>query len=191
MDTYNGTDLILMIETTSGSYKPIAEATGHTLAIDRENRETSSKSTGQSTGREYGRYSWNVSLDALLTFKTDVANFALLVSMAIAGTKIKVISVLLDYETAGKAPMSDTVAAVVRDATGDDNLDEDSVDVETTNDNFAMTSVFASMTPWAYYGVGCLSNVQKTATDGETVSFTAAIDGDNALVPVEPEAFAP
>lgn len=192
METYNGTYMVLLIETaTPTEYLPIAHATAHTVSIDRETRETSSKSTGVATGREYGRYAWSVSVDGNLSFLTGVENYAALMAKIINGTKVKVISVLLDWETAAKAPMSDTVAAIVRDATGDDALDLASTDVETTDDNFAHTAVQTTDTPIAYYGSGCLTNVSKTATDGETVTFTAGIDGDLDLVPLTIGAFAP
>ena len=190
MNTYNGTYLALLVETSSTNYKPLAHCTNHQVSTDRNLREVSSKSTGKWTNREYSRLDWNVSAEGLLTFHTDASNYAWLMSQIINGTKVKVISVLLDYETSGKAPLTDDTAIVVRDAAGDDAIDEDSTSIETTDDNFAMTSVFTDDTPMAYYGQGCLANVSKVVPDGETVTFNCSIESDGPLLPLTIGAFA-
>jgi len=189
MDTYNGTYLALLVETSSTNYKPLAHATNHQLAVDRANRDVSSKSTGKWTNREYARLDWNISAEGLMTFKTDASNLSWLLTQIINGTKVKVLSVLLDYQTAAKAPLSDTTAIVVRDATGDDAIDSASTSIETTDDNFAMTSVFTTDTPYAYYGEGVLANVSKVVPDGETVTFSCSIEADGALLPLTTAAF--
>jgi hypothetical protein len=190
MNTYNGTFLALLVETSSTNYKPLAHCTNHQLAVDRASREVSSKSTGKWTNREYVRIDWNISAEGMLTFHTDASNLSWLLTQLINGTKVKVISVLLDHVTSGKAPLTDDTAIVVRDAAGDDAIDEDSTTIETTADNFYMTSVFSDDTPYAYYGQGVLANVSKVVPDGETVTFNCTIEGDGALLPLAIGAFA-
>lgn len=191
MDTYNGTYLALLVETSSTNYKPLAHCTNHQMAVDRANRDVSSKSTGKWTDREYARLDWNVSAEGLLTFKTDVAQYSWLITQIINGTKVKIISVLLDYETSGKAPLADATAKIVRDASGDDAIDEASTQIEQEDDAFAMTSVFSDMTPYAYYGQGVLANVSKVVPDGETVTFNCSVEGDGPLLPLTVAAYAP
>lgn len=180
--SYDGKYFIVMIEDpdNAGQYFPIAGAKNHSGSITRNIREVSSKSSGDSVNREYGRLSASGSVDGLVSFDTGIANLSLLREQIIEGNKIKVLEVLLDYETAGKAPLADATSIVVRDATGDDDIDSATTTIETTNDNFAMTSVFSGQTPKAFFYTAVLENVDDASADGEdpTFSFGYSSDGD-------------
>ena len=181
METYNGTYLVMLVETSAGNYKPIAHATGHSIDISRETRPTSSKSVGVAAGKEYGRYEGSGTVDALISMETNFVNLAWFRAAIVDGTKIKILSVLLDYQTSGKAPLSDSAEIVVRDAGDDGNIDDATTTIETTADNFALTSVFSTMTPEAAYFQAVITGVGEASNDGETATFSVSFESDGNI----------
>ena len=67
-----GTDLILLMDVSAANdgseYKAVAHATSHSLEFGRNNREISSKSTGDYVGSSYGKAKWSISADALISY---------------------------------------------------------------------------------------------------------------------------
>ncbi len=189
MDVFNGTDFVLMVESVSGSYKPVAHASQHQLSVNRTIRPVSSKSSGDAEANEYGRYNYAVGVDGLKSYVTDIINYDWFLTAILAKTKVKILSVLLDYETAGKAPLADATAIVVRDAAGDDNIDSATTAIETTADNFAHTAVQSELTPKAQYGTCVIESVEYSAGDDDNPTFSVSLKGDGELQPFTIGAF--
>ena len=186
--TLNGTDLVLMINTGTTDYVPIAHATSHTMTITRALRSIVSKSTGPAEGRAYGKYSISISADALITQFASMENFDTLLARIIAGTKVILLGAVL---AAADTPLSDTVALTIQDATGNDQLDEASVDMETTDDEFITTTTpDATKTPHGYYLTACLASVEMTGGDSETGTMSFSAEGDGKIQMLDITAFA-
>jgi TP901-1 family phage major tail protein len=94
MSVLNGTDLILMVDTGSGNV-PVAHATSHSISLEVETRDISSKSSGVWADAEAGRISWSGSVDGLVSY--DAAfGYAELFDLVVARTKVKVVSAIFD-----------------------------------------------------------------------------------------------
>lgn len=173
IETINGTDLLLLIETATGEWQPIAHATAHTLEITRNTRSISSKSTGDVDAMEYGKYTWSGSADALRTYDTGLMNYDALVDMQIGREKIKVVSVL---NTALGTATADLGATVI-----DNPLDATKTDYDpastTPADNPFKTGVKYRE------GEAVITSISMTATDGETVTFSMSFSGASTLDP--------
>jgi len=190
MEVFNGSDLILMVHDGANDYKPVAHARSHQLTVTRTIRPVSSKSSGDAEENEYGRYNWSISVEGFTSYITDIANFDFFLEKQLTKDKVDLLSVLLDYETSGKAPLDDATDYVVRDATGNDNIDSATTTIETTDDNFAMTSVISTITPKANWGEAVIETVEKTGGDDDNPTFSISFKGNGPLYRFDIAAYA-
>lgn len=94
INTIQGKDLILMISGTTG-YQAVAHATSHSLDIEFETNEISSKSTGGVKIENYsGNYSWTASADALVSFDSSIINYDYFIDKGIANETVKLVSIV-------------------------------------------------------------------------------------------------
>ena len=169
--TLNGTDLILMIEgDVSGEFQPVAHATAHSIELTRATRGISSKSTGDWDLQEYGKLSWSGSLDALMAVKdsNDIISYDQLLDLQIARTTIKIIS-------------------ITNTPVGIGALDENPLDAEVDTYDpqgaaAATDNVFVVGSKY-YEGEVIITSMSKTASDGETATYSMSFTGSSALVP--------
>ena len=172
--TINGTDLLLLVETATGEWQPIAHATAHSLEITRNTRSISSKSTGDADIVEYGKYTWSGSADALMTFSSGVINYNELVDKQIDRELIKVISVI-------NTPLGTSVADLANTVL-DNPLDADKADYDPLATALADTADNPFKTGTTYReGTAIIASISMTATDGETVTFSMSFTGASAL----------
>lgn len=89
-----GQDFIMMVTGATG-WQAVAHATSHSLEIEFETNEISSKSTSGIKIENYsGNYSWSASADALVSFDADVISYDYFIDKALAKEYVKVISVV-------------------------------------------------------------------------------------------------
>lgn len=88
--TYGGNMLIFAY--TGSTKQPIALSTSAKLSISNKVREISSKDSGDWTSKEYGKFDWNMSSDALMNFQSTGSTLSVddLYTYMINKTKINV-----------------------------------------------------------------------------------------------------
>lgn len=166
IETINGTDLLLLIENaTADGWQAIAHATAHTLEITRKTRSISSKSTGDVDAVEYGKYTWSGSVDGLVSFSAGIENYNELVNKQLTRQKIKVISI-------ANSPLPTNSTNNPLDA-----------DID-TYDPDGLISVNPFIDGSTYHeGSAVITSINRTATDGETVTFSMSFQGASELFP--------
>ncbi len=149
-----GTDLILMIDTSAANdgteYKAVAHATSHSVEYSRAIREISSKSTGDTTGKAYGKANWTASVDALISYSTSVCNYDTLMDYIKEKRKVKLIV------------LSEATTSNLADATG-------ATEAGAKSQGEANSSY--------YQGEALISSVSQSAGDGENASFSISFEG--------------
>lgn len=87
----NGTSILLSMK-IGGTHKTIAHAKSHTITINTEMRDTTSKDSLDWKETAKGRFSWSGSVDGLVDYTEAVgtANYETLVEAMLAGTEIEV-----------------------------------------------------------------------------------------------------
>lgn len=156
-----GTDLLLLVEITAGNWQPFAHAQSHSLDVTRDTYQVTSKSTGEWIFNRYGKISWSGSLEGLAIYDPAVFNFEQVLDMQIARSNIKIISVLND--PANDTPLSDVKADYDPSSTAD-----------------VIDNPFKTGTPY-YEGEAVVSNVSKTAGEGDNATFSISFDGATKL----------
>ena len=166
LETINGTDLLLLIENgTADGWQAIAHATAHSLEITRNTRSISSKSTGDVDIVEYGKYSWSGSIDGLVTFTAGVENYNELVARQLTRQKIKIVSI-------ANSPLPANSANNPLDA-----------DIDTYDpDGLIAVNPFIDGSTY-HEGTAIITSISRTATDGETVTFSMSFQGASTLDP--------
>ena len=164
IETINGTDLVLLVNTGVDAWQAVAHATAHSLEVTRNTRPVSSKTTGDVELSEYGKYTWSGSVDALMTFASGVSNYESLLDMQLVRTKVKIISVL-------NSPLPANIADQPLDAT---KLDYDPTATAVADNPFTDGSSY-------YEGTALITSLSKTATDGDTVTFSMSFSAASSL----------
>lgn len=114
----NGTDILLSVQ---GNI--IGCATTHSIEITNAVREVSCKGSGDWTSAEYGRFSWSVSVDALVNLYVDasVQHYDDLVTLMLAKTVVTVSSVISEgldtYTMSGDA----IITSISKNASDNEN----------------------------------------------------------------------
>lgn len=80
-----GSDLMLFKQDDAGAYKAMGAATNHTLNASREVLETSNKDTGIFGDNEAGKFTWSISVDAMLIF----SDYSELMDSMLLGEKLR------------------------------------------------------------------------------------------------------
>jgi len=181
MEVFNGSDLVLVIETSAGNYKPIAGAKQFTLTVTRTIRDVSHKHVGPAQKNEYGRYNWNVSIEGLVSYYTSFVNHDWFLEQQLAKNKVKIITSLLDYQTAGKAPLAQDTALAIADSGDLAVIDADTTSIQCSDNHFATNSVISALTPKANYGQAVIESVEKTAGDDDNPTFSVSLKGDGQV----------
>lgn len=85
----NGTDIAISIAGLT-----VARAKSHTITINTEMRDTSSKSSGNWKETAKGRFTWSGSVDGLVDYTEagGTANYEKLVETMLAGAEVEIIS---------------------------------------------------------------------------------------------------
>ncbi len=181
MDVFNGTDLVLVVETSAGVYKPIAGAEQFQITVNRTIRPVSHKHTGPAEKNEYGRYNWDVSIDGLKSYLTDTVNYDWFLTAQLAKTKVKFLTGLLDYQTAGKTPLSQSAEIPIIDAGDLAVIDDLTTEIQATDNYFTTTDVIAALTPKANYGLGVIESVEMAGADDDNPTFSVSLKGDGSF----------
>lgn len=180
----NGTDLIMLVNDGGDTYKPVAAAMSHSIAIANKLRPTTSKSSGKAEGRDYGKHNITGSVDGLLVEDTSVINFDWLQNAARTKTKIKLISVQQDASKTG-IPLDDDTGIDVADNDDAGTIDDETDSVSTTGDLLKVGTGLK-----AYYLVVCIGNVEKAGGDDENATFSMSFEADGDMQPLDIEAAA-
>lgn len=68
---YGGDLMLFVVPTTGTTCQPIAFSTNAKLTVSNKARDVSSKDSGYATNKEYNRYEWTVTTDALVNWSTS------------------------------------------------------------------------------------------------------------------------
>jgi hypothetical protein len=106
--------------TYSGTYKPIGQATEHSISLSRAADETTTKDSGNYKGKDYGMGEASGSISGLLFFQASTIGPEELLAAQVAGKKVKLIFI---YVKPTAAPLSISTGILAADVDGVTSFD--------------------------------------------------------------------
>lgn len=160
MDIIKGSDLMLFVKNTNGTYKSLAFATSHQFSISSETADVATKDHGFWGAKEVTKITWSITTDNLYT----VSTFNDLYDRMISRQPIEVYFGL-------KTPTERQGTPATVNLPGD------------TNDTWHYST--ASDEP-VYYGRVYITSLDCTAAAGDNATFSATLDGIGSITKGKP-----
>jgi len=155
MDIIKGSDLMLFVKNTNGTYKSLAFATSHNFSISSETADVATKDHGFWGAKEVTKITWSITTDNLYTVSTFNDLYDRMISR-------QPIEVYFGLKTA--VEREGTPATV--------NLPGDAYDTWHPS---------TSSSEPVYYGRVYITSLDCTAAAGDNATFSATLDGIGSI----------
>ena len=162
--------MMLFIKEANGTVKSIAFATSHTLTVNTDTQQTSTKDDGgKFQSSDYGIISWSATSENLCSYDGAGYNYQDLINLMLNQTKVTA-TFSVEGNSGAKYPYTTKL---------------DSVD-DTAGNTWApgnMGTIGESQKSLGYTGTVLITSVEVNAPNGENATFTVQLQGDGPLEP--------
>jgi hypothetical protein len=155
----------------NGTTKSIAFATSHSLSINTDTQQTSTKDDGgKFQSSEYGIMSWGATSENLCSYDGAGYNYQDIINLMLSQTKVKAVF-SVEGDSGNTYPYT----------TKKNSVDDTTGDVWTPANTGTIGST--SNKSLGYTGTVLITSVEVNAPNGENATMTVQLQGDGPLVP--------